>query len=108
MPGTTPAQGWRIPIPADDPDVVDDMTQLAKLIEKRVIGVYATASARDAATTAAGLEEGMFAFTRDNNQVTYFDGTAWVAFPPMPPQILSGPSVPSNAVGNNGDVFFQV
>lgn len=108
MPGTTPAQGWRIPIPADDPDVVDDMTQLAKLIEKRVIGVYATTSARDAATTAAGLEEGMFAFMRDSNTVTYFDGTTWVAFPPTPPKIESGPSVPSNAYGNNGDVWFQV
>lgn len=108
MPGTTPAQGFRVPIAADDPDVVDDMTQLAKMIEKRVIGVYASVSARDSATTAAGLEEGMFAFMRDSNTVTYFDGSAWVSFPPVPPAIMSGPSVPSNAVGNNGDVFFQV
>ena len=78
MPGTTPAQGWRIPIAADDPDVVDDITQLAKLIEKRVMGVYATTAARDTATTTAGVEEGMFAFTKDSDKVWYYSGTAWV------------------------------
>jgi hypothetical protein len=107
MPGTTPAQGWRIPIAADDPDVVDDVTQLAKLIEKRVMGVYSNASQRDAATTAAGIEEGMFAFTKDTNSVWYFDGSSWISFPPAQPLISSGPSVPSNASGANGDVFFQ-
>jgi len=108
MPGTTPAQGFRVPVAGDDPDVVDDMTQLAKMIEKRVIGVYANASARDTATAAAGLEEGMFAFTRDNNQVYYFDGATWQAWPAIPPAITSGTSVPPNSSGNNGDVFFQV
>lgn len=108
MPGTTPAQGWRIPIPADDPDVVDDITQLAKLIEKRVMGVYATTAARDTATTTAGVEEGMFAFTKDSNQVWYYDGSAWVAFPPAQPAITSGTSVPADSSGANGDIFFKV
>ena len=108
MPGTTPAQGWRIPVAADDPDVVDDITQLAKLIEKRVFGVYATAAARDTATTAAGVEEGMFAFTKDNNATWYYDGAAWVAWPPVPPAITSGTTVPANSSGANGDVFFKV
>jgi len=108
MPGTTPAQGFRVPVTGDDPDVVDDMTQLAKAIEKRVMGVYATTAARDTATTAAGVEEGMFAFTKDTNTVWYYSGTAWVQFPPATPAITSGSSVPPNSSGNNGDVFFQV
>lgn len=97
-----------VPDANEDPAIAYDLLQIAKAIEKRLVGVYATASARDAATSAAGLEEGMFAFTRDNNLFYYFDGTSWITYPPTPPSITSGPSVPSNAVGNNGDVFFQV
>jgi hypothetical protein len=108
MPGTTPAQSFRIPITTDDPDVVDDITQLAKMIEKRVMGVYATTAARDTATATAGVEEGMFAFTKDANKVWYYDGAAWVAFPPPQPTITSGTSVPANSSGVNGDIFFKV
>ena len=108
MPGTTPAQGFRVPISSDDPDIVDDITQLAKAIEKRVMGVYATTAARDAATTAAGVGEGMFAFTQDTDSVWYYSGSAWVKFPPAQPAITSGTSVPSNSSGADGDVFFKV
>lgn len=108
MPGTTPAQAFRVPVAGDDPDVVDDITQLAKMIEKRVMGVYATPAARDSATTAAGVEEGMFAFTKDTNSIWYYDGAGWVAFPPPQPAITSGTSVPANSSGANGDVFFKV
>jgi hypothetical protein len=108
MPGTTPAQAFRVPISTDDPDVVDDITQLAKQIEKRVMGVYATTAARDSATAAAGVQEGMFAFTQDANKVWYYDGAAWQPFPPAQPAITSGSSVPANSSGANGDVFFKV
>jgi hypothetical protein len=108
MPGTTPAQAFRVPVSGDDPDVVDDMTQLAKQIEKRVMGVYATTAARDSATSSAGLEEGMFAFTKDTNTTWYFDGTAWQSFPPRQAQVTVGSGVPNNSQGLNGDVYFQV
>ena len=108
MPTTTPAQGFRIPIGTDDPDVVDDITQLAKAIEKRVMGVYATTAARDSATAAAGVEEGMFAFTQDTDSVWYYSGSAWVKFPPAQPAITSGSTVPANSSGANGDVFFKI
>ena len=108
MPGTTPAQGFRVPVNTDDPDVVDDMTQLAKGIEKRVMGVYATTSARDTATAAAGLEEGMFAFTKDANKIWYYDGAAWQEWKPGSFAITSGSTVPANTSGNDGDVFFKV
>jgi hypothetical protein len=105
---TTPAQAFPVPVNGDDPDLPDDLNKLAKAIEKRVMGVYATTAARDSATTAAGLEEGMFAFTRDTNTTWYFDGTAWQSFPPRQAQVTVGTTVPSNASGLNGDVFFQV
>jgi hypothetical protein len=110
MPGTTPAQGFRIPIQADDPDVVDDMTQLAKAIEKRVVGVYATEADRDTKTIAAGVEEGMIALTKDNDKVWRYDGAAWVEFPVRQAKVGSGPTVPtaSDPAYVNGDIFFKV
>lgn len=108
MPGTTPAQGFRVPVAADDPDVVDDMTQLARGIEKRVLGVYATTAARDSATVAAGVEEGMFAFTRDTDKVWYHNGATWVSFPPAQPSITSGTTVPAASSGADGDIFFKI
>ena len=108
MPSTTPAQAFPVPVTGDDPDVAVDMTNLAKAIEKRVMGVYATAAARDTATIAAGVEEGMFAFTKDTDSMWYYTGSAWAAFPPAQPEITSGTSVPSNASGNDDDIFFKV
>jgi hypothetical protein len=103
---TTPAQGFPVPVAAtDDPDVTDDMSKLAKAIEKRVVGVYATAADRDTKTAAAGVEEGMFAFTKDDDRMWYRSATAWVAWPPT---ITSGTAVPANSAGVNGDVFFKV
>lgn len=107
MPTNTPAQQFRVPVSTDDPDVVDDMTQLALGIEKRVMGVYATTADRNTKTTAAGVQEGMFAYCQDTNTVTYYDGAAWQPFPPPQPQILNGTSAPANTLGNDGDVFYQ-
>jgi hypothetical protein len=106
MPTTTPAQAFRVPVSTDNPDVVDDMTQLALQIEKRVMGVYATAAARNSATTAAGVVEGMFAYLMDSNTVTYYDGAAWQPFPPAQPAITSGTAGPSG--GSDGDIYFKV
>jgi hypothetical protein len=108
MPGSTPAQSWPVPVSGDDPDVAADVTNLAKAIEKRVMGVYATTAERDSKTATAGVEEGMFAFTKDTNAVWYYSGTAWVAWPPVQPAITSGTTVPANTSGVNGDVFFKV
>jgi hypothetical protein len=112
MPGnttpTTPAQAFPVPVNGDDPDVPLDMFNLAKAIEKRVMGIYASAAERNTFTTAAGVVEGMFAYLRDTNTVTYYDGTAWVNFPPTVPAITNSTSVPSNSVGVDGDVHFKV
>lgn len=97
-----------IPDAAEDPNIPGDLLNLAKAIEKRVFGVYATTAARDSATSAAGLEEGMMAYTKDTNSTWYFDGTAWQSWPARQAQITTGSTVPPNSSGTNGDIFFQV
>lgn len=113
MPNTTPAtpaQGFPVPVVGSDPDVTDDMFQLAKAIEKRVMGVYATAAARDSATTTAGVEEGMFAYTKDNNLTWQYTGSGWVEWPPRQQKIGAGTTLPTagDPAYINGDVFFKV
>jgi hypothetical protein len=107
MPTNTPIQGFRIPAGADDPDVVDDIKQLAEGVEKRVMMIFATAAARDTAVTGK-VEEGMFAFLKDTNALTYYDGSAWQTFKPGSFAITSGATVPSNTSGTDGDVFFKI
>jgi hypothetical protein len=97
-----------VPDANEDPNLPLDLLNIAKALEKRVVGVYATTAARDSATVAAGVEEGMFAFTKDADKLWYYTGSAWVAFPPAQPAITSGTSVPSAASGANGDIFFKV
>jgi len=105
---TTPAQQFPIPVDGDDPDVTGDTATLAKAIEKRVVGVYASTADRDTKTAAAGVQEGMFAFTKDTNKLWYHDGAAWQEFRIGSFAITSGGTVPANSSGNNGDVFFKV
>lgn len=107
MPTNTLATNWPLPVGADDPDVVDDMTKLAKAIEKNVIGIYNTTVDRDTRTAAIGVVEGMFAFTKDTNTVWYYDSAAWVRWPPSSPAIYSGTPAPSPALGVDGDVYFR-
>jgi hypothetical protein len=105
MPATSPAQLFPYPITTDDPDVPDDMMKLAKAVEKRVMGVYTTEADRDTKTASAGVEEGMFAYTKNNDKIWYYDGAAWVQ--QTYPTITSGTTVPADSTGNNGDVFFK-
>jgi len=97
-----------VPDGNEDPNVAYDLLAIAKAIEKRLMGVYATTAARDTATTAAGVQEGMFAFVQADDSVWFYSGSAWVKFPPAVPAITSGTTVPTNASGANGDVFFKV
>jgi hypothetical protein len=104
----TGAQGFPYPLPSDDPNIPDDLMQLAKAIEKRVMGVYPSPAERNAWTAAVGIEEGMFAYTRSDDMVCVYNGSSWVQFPTPTPKITSSGSVPSNATGTDGDVHFKV
>ena len=47
-------------------------------LQEQVIMVFADASARNSAITSA--EEGMFAFLKDTNTLTFYDGSSWASF----------------------------
>lgn len=47
-------------------------------LQEQVIMVFADASARNSAISSA--EEGMFAFLKDTNVLTFYDGSSWASF----------------------------
>jgi len=101
---TTPAQAFPIPVDGDDPDLTGDLATLAKAIEKRVLGVYASTTDRD--TKLPAPQHGQFAFTLDTHTLWYRSATVWVAFPAPQPAITSGTAAPSGGADN--DVYFRV
>lgn len=107
MPTSTPYQAFPVPVAGDDPNIPDDMLQLAIAIEKRVIGVYASTVDRDAKITAP--TNGIFALTTDTYTVWNYQ-TTWkqVIPPPGLPTFSNGTTVPPNSSGANGDIFFKV
>jgi hypothetical protein len=106
MATTTPQQGLPIPEPTDDPDIPGDIQALALAIEKRLVGTYVNATDRNTKVTAP--LEGQYAFLKDTDTLTVWNGTAWVTAFATPPTFSSGTVVPSNASGSDGDVFFKV
>lgn len=105
MATTTPGQSFPVPQSTDDPDVPGDMLALALAIEKRVVGVYNDVADRNARVTAP--QEGQFAYMKDTNTFAFYTGSAWQGFPTPVPSITSGTTVPSNATGANGDIYFK-
>ena len=106
MPTTTPAQAFPVPVATDDPDIPGDLMALATAIERRIVGVYATAADRNAKVSAP--QEGQVAFQKDTNAFTFYDGAAWQPMFPTQVTITSGTTVPANTSGKDGDVFFKV
>jgi hypothetical protein len=105
---TTPMQLLRVPVNGDDPDIPGDMYNLAVDVEKKLLGVYVNGADRDAKIPSPA--EGQFAYLKSNDTLYCYMGQplAWTIFPPPSPDISSGPSVPPNSSGTNGDVFFKV
>jgi hypothetical protein len=106
MPTTTPGQSFPVPVAGDDPNIPDDLNNLAVAIERRVMGVYNSVADRDARVTAP--QEGQVAYLKDTNTFTFHNGTAWTAMFNQPPTFSVGTAVPDNSFGSNGDVFFKV
>jgi hypothetical protein len=105
MPTTTPGQSFPVPVEGDDPNVPDDMNNLALAIERRVFGVYNTVTDRN--TRVPAPQEGQVAFIKDTNAFVYYNGTAWTDIFQQPPVFYQGTTVPSNTLGVNGDVYFR-
>jgi hypothetical protein len=96
-----------IPATSDAPDVRADINTLVGLIEKTVVMVFTTRTARDNAFSGAGV-------TITDGMVTWITGTVderderingvWVKTYPIQ---YSGTGVPSNAIGVPGDIYIQ-
>lgn len=81
MPSTTALQGLPYPVGATDaPDGPAQILALAQAAEKRLVMVFATAAARTAALTAAGVTaaEGMVSWLQDVDRHEKYTGAAWV------------------------------
>lgn len=105
MATTTSMQSLPIPQLTDDPNIPDDMANLALAIEKKLVGVYA--SSTDRGTKVTSPVKGQVAFLSDATKFTYWNGSAWVDMVPTQLSITSGSSVPSNGTGSNGDIFLK-
>jgi len=64
-------------------------------LQEQVIMVFADASARNSAITSA--EEGMFAFLKDTNVLTFYDGSSWSSF--IGEGDITGVTITTNATG---------
>lgn len=106
MATTTTNQAIRIPQSTDDPNIVEDIGFVVSDIEKKLVMVFLTVS--DRSTRVPAPVEGMFSFLKDTNTFSYYDGSAWQDVIPDLPTFSSGTTVPNNASGANGDVFFKV
>lgn len=103
----TPQQGLPVPEAGDDPNVAEDITNLALAIEKKLVGVYADAVDRNAKVSAP--LQGQVALIRATNQMHFWDGATWKQiYPPVIPSFTAGSAAPSNASGNEGDVYFRL
>ena len=106
MATTTSIAGLPIPQQTDSPDVPRDISNLAVALEKRLVVVYASVADRSAKNPTP--QEGMFGWLSDLNRMEVYQDGAWVTYPAPQVSITSGTTVPSNATGNNGDVFFKI
>ncbi len=107
MATTTNNQSLRVPQSTDDPNIVEDMTNLALDIEKKLVMVFNSVTDRSARLPSP--QEGMLSYLKDNNTYEYYDGAAWTEMVSSgAPTFTSGTAVPSNAVGADGDVFWKI
>lgn len=102
---TTPGQSFPVPESTDDPNVPDDMNNLALAVERRVFGVYNNVTDRN--TRVPAPQEGQVAFIKDTDAFVFYNGTSWEPMFEQPPTFFSGTSVPSSGLGVNGDVYFK-
>ena len=108
MATTTANQGLPYPQSTDTPaDTPLFMQNLALAVEKQLVMTFTSISDRDAKVTVP--VKGMFAITKDTMFGYWYDGTQWVKILPVTvPAITSGSSVPLDANGSNGDIYFKI
>ena len=115
---STPSTQQLLPLPSetDAPDVPVVLTTLVTALEKRLVGAYASAAARDG-ITSPGFVAGQVCYLLDTKKFYIYDsgwkllslwqdGGAWLAG--HLPQFYKGTTAPSNSTGADGDIFFVI
>lgn len=108
MATTTAIQGLPVPQSTDTPDVPRDFLALANAVEKKLVMVFTTTAQRSSLVTSPTA--GMVTVITSTETIDLYNGTTWKQiYPPTgQPNHSVGSTVPSNATGADGDVFFKV
>ena len=106
MARTTPWQGLPVMDDNDDPNVPEDVYNLALAVERRSVAVYASEADRNT-KTASGKTHGNIAYTQNNKKWWIYDG-GWqllnISTTPLP-KITSSSSAPAG--GSDGDIHYR-
>lgn len=105
-PQYTANQAIRYPISSDSPDVPTHLLNALTDVETRLVMRFSSAS--DRSTKITTPVEGMLASLATEGTLTYYDGTAWQQIWPVAGHQTVGTTVPDNATGSNGDVYYKV
>lgn len=96
----------------DIPDSNTEVRETREVIEHHIkqietYSVMSFASMTDLSTRVPSPREGMLSWIRDINELYVYDGSGWRRVWPTSPRIHSGTTLPSNALGQDGDVYFR-
>lgn len=97
-----------LPIPSlsDDPNIVTAVGPLAQAVDKRILAVFDTVTARDTAIPAP--EFGMQAACKDTTESYWYNGTAWVGARPRNAIKTSNQPVGGTTLVNDTDLRIAV
>jgi len=108
MATTTTNQLLPYPVSTDTPaDTPLFMQNLAQAVEKKLVQVFTSTTDRN--TKLPTPVTGMFCITTDTLRAFWWNGASWIQVLPITvPAITSGGSVPLDANGANGDIYFKI
>ena len=103
----TANQGMPYPEGEDPPNIPLFIQNLAEAVEKKLVMVFTNSGQRT--TKVPAPTSGMMSVLTDTDVVEFYDGATWQrVYPPNVPTFTRGTTVPSNATGANGDIFFKI
>lgn len=102
----SPVQGFPYPdINTRLADIRDYIEMAVRAIERRTV-IYATSMA-DLGNKVGTPAAGMTAWVVDVGRLVTYNGSTWVRIYPAVPTVHVGSTLPSAALGENGDLYFR-
>lgn len=106
--GTTPSPIQQFPLMDNQTTIAgtrDAVNNMVEEIEKKVVMVFDTSTQMTSRIPVP--TEGMLAWVKDANILYVHNGSSWAQVYPPAPRIYSGTGLPTNAIGQNGDIYFR-